>query len=372
MVGKLVRRAERVARQPWPRWLARFRPIVSEFALAIVNQERIPIANRVRCWIHGFYADKNLLYDFDTYSPTDYVSDYARNVRTDRINEPYKYLIGDKWVAPLILHGLGGPVPHTYAVTQDRRLVFAGTESDAAGGKLSKLLARQKRLIVKPRMGSGGQGVFRLEWTPEGATVNGEPVDDIDRWVVPDGSIVCEHVIQHPYAETIFPGTVNTLRVITMWDYDRGEPFVAFASHRFGTNRSGAVDNYGAGGIATGVDIESGVLGRCSMVGDDRRPVDTPVHPETGVQISGLQIPHWETTCRELVRLTASLPGIHYIGWDIVITPDGFTIIEGNNRSDVVMQMFGPFLIDPRIRRFYERHGVVARQPGQDPEGSTP
>ena len=77
MVGKLVRRAERVARQPWPAWLARFRPIVSELALAVVNQERIPLTQRIRCWRHGFYADKALLYDFENYAPTDYVSDYA-------------------------------------------------------------------------------------------------------------------------------------------------------------------------------------------------------------------------------------------------------------------------------------------------------
>ncbi len=48
--------------------------------------------------------------------------------------------------------------------------------------------------------------------------------------------------------------------------------------------------------------------------------------------------------------------------WDVAVTEDGFTIIEGNDRPDTVMQLHGPFLVDPRIRKAFEAHGVVPRR----------
>ena len=47
-----------------------------------------------------------------------------------------------------------------------------------------------------------------------------------------------------------------------------------------------------------------------------------------------------------------------FLGWDVVVTADGIRLLEGNANTGMnVLQVHGPLLSDPRIRRFYESHG---------------
>jgi hypothetical protein len=44
----------------------------------------------------------------------------------------------------------------------------------------------------------------------------------------------------------------------------------------------------------------------------------------------------------------------------VVVTEDGFRILEGNNFSDVnLLQIHGPLLKDERVAAFYSRHGIA-------------
>ena len=46
--------------------------------------------------------------------------------------------------------------------------------------------------------------------------------------------------------------------------------------------------------------------------------------------------------------------------WDIAVLDDGLVIIEANGWTDfAIFQLKKPLLMDPRIRAFYEYHGVV-------------
>jgi hypothetical protein len=47
------------------------------------------------------------------------------------------------------------------------------------------------------------------------------------------------------------------------------------------------------------------------------------------------------------------------VGWDVMVTDDGFQVIEGNKFSDVqVLQVHRPLPDDRRVRDFY-RHGII-------------
>jgi hypothetical protein len=176
------------------------------------------------------------------------------------------------------------------------------------------------------------------------------------------GTLICERIHQGSYASGIFEDAINTLRVITMWDYAAKAPFVAAAEHRFGTRRSAPVDNTAKGGLSAGVDVRTGTLTQAMEIADGGLQWSSR-HAETNAQIEGLAVPGWDRMCDGLLDLAARLAHIPYIGWDVVIQDDGYSIIEGNTYPDTQTQaLSGPFLADPRVRAFYEHHRVLRRE----------
>ena len=149
------------------------------------------------------------------------------------------------------------------------------------------------------------------------------------------------------------------MRVLTMWDIERDEPFIVYAAHRFGRPASSPTDNYSRGGVISLVDLETGVLGPAYSDHGRREPVWYRDHPDTGARIEGLELPEWDGFVNGLLELCREMSYIPYVGWDIVLTEGGITVVEGNNYPDVTFQFFFPLLEDERIRRFYEHHGVL-------------
>jgi hypothetical protein len=83
-------------------------------------------------------------------------------------------------------------------------------------------------------------------------------------------------------------------------------------------------------------------------------------HPDTGTPIEGAVVSGWPAVRDGIVALATRLPFLPYVGWDVVVTDEGYQVIEGNRRPDVnLLQVHRPLLADPRVRRFYERHGVL-------------
>ena len=63
------------------------------------------------------------------------------------------------------------------------------------------------------------------------------------------------------------------------------------------------------------------------------------VHPDSGIQIKGLQIPKWKELIQFVDEIMDVLPGYRYVGWDLVLTPDGWCVMEGNHSGQFTFQM---------------------------------
>jgi hypothetical protein len=330
--------------------------LVREVRTALANRNVVPLRRQVAAWRHGFYAETTRMYDFDTFGFDAFVSDYHRVTRLSAMNEN-SYILDDKAVTYLYLAQLGLPTPTVHGVVHDGRIIWFGAQPPSGG--LDGLLERSGRLVVKSRAGSGGTG-FALVRREAGSTyVNERPVADCAEALRGGPLVISDFVEQHEDVAAVYPNTTNTMRVMTFVDPETEEPFVACATQKFGRKRSEPVDNFGAGGLSAGVDIEAGVLRRAMYreprtgVKDSREIGWVEAHPDTGLPITGMRVPHWQLIQDGVCRAAAALPGSRYVGWDVVITPDGFSIIEGNNRADVVIQIHGPMLVDERLRRFF-------------------
>lgn len=127
------------------------------------------------------------------------------------------------------------------------------------------------------------------------------------------------------------PWSVNTIRVVTLYDTTANKVHIMNARIRMGNDKNN-VDNFHFHGIGANIDIDSGII---DTKGYDVRNKLYVCHPLTDKQIVGFQIPFWND-CLAFVRKAAMrIPSVRYIGWDVVVKPNGtFVLIEANDNAD--------------------------------------
>lgn len=135
--------------------------------------------------------------------------------------------------------------------------------------------------------------------------------------------LVEDYIKQHKDLNELYPGSVNTVRVISFLG-DDGEVHVLRTVMKFGT--TGEIDNHAAGGMYTFVDEKGKVL---YPAADDFGNAYEK-HPVTGVSIVGFQIPHYDKIVELIKKAGKVVPQVRYVGWDVAIGEDGPMIIEGN------------------------------------------
>lgn len=136
-----------------------------------------------------------------------------------------------------------------------------------------------------------------------------------------------EYIIQHPALNSLSPSGVNTVRIFTQLDEDNG---VILLGARLRISINSPVDNLGAGNIATPIDIKTGIVSGNGVYSDITK-TDESVHPVTGIEIKGFQVPFWKETLTMIELAAKAYLDNRTIGWDIAITEYGPELIEGNH-----------------------------------------
>lgn len=320
---------------------------------------------RLWAWRHGFTSLSYLLYELDRNDPADYFPDF---VDIDyRLVEPARMRIRDKlyfsrWLASM-------EIPHARVLaTLERGRLLPETATPVPvdlAEWLQANLTERRRLVVKPIHGGGGQGILFVTSNDSGLTVNGERrtvkelVTTLRRL---NSNLVTGYVEPATYATSMFPGSANTLRLLTLWDPSADEPFLAAAAHRIGSSRSEPVDNFhgGLGGLSAAVDLNEGRLGLGATLGRGGSVQRFAAHPETGARIEGVVVPHWSRTRQAILELAAALPQYPYVGWDLIVTEKGPVVLEANSPPGTwVWQVNTPLLRDARSRGFYRAQGML-------------
>lgn len=63
------------------------------------------------------------------------------------------------------------------------------------------------------------------------------------------------------------------------------------------------------------------------------------VHPDSGITIKGFQIPKWDELVAFVDEIMNEMPEYGYIGWDLVLTPNGWCVMEGNYSGEFTFQL---------------------------------
>ena len=202
-----------------------------------------------------------------------------------------------------------------------------------------------KSVVTKFDGGGGGADIFALDKTDEGFVFGNDPVDADWVWSkyanhLDRGFIVEERLDNHPVLDAMHPSSLNTLR-LNMIKTGDGQWHLVKPFLKIGQGGS-HIDNMSARGLFAGID-SNGItgIGYCRFDDEDYRR-----HPDTGVEIEGVQIPFFEEACDLAKHAAMSLGYMSTFGWDMAITPDGPSIIEANPawQFKAVQQRLGPLL----------------------------
>jgi Glutathione synthase/Ribosomal protein S6 modification enzyme (glutaminyl transferase) len=230
----------------------------------------------------------------------------------------YTCILRDKGLFATLLTEWGFDTPHTVACVRTPEEAKAVTDM---------LFERGGHFFCKPLDGQCGGGVFRLD------TAVDTDRDSVREKLSQGVYLVQTCVVQHPEMARIYDKSVNTLRILTVMDKETGKPVPVAGEVRFGAHGS-VVDNLAAGGVAVGIDLQTGQLsefGICKKGGARR----TPVHPDSQVRFADVKLPYVREAVAKAEALHAKLHSIRLIGWDIAITPDGPVFIEGNDNPEI-------------------------------------
>lgn len=212
---------------------------------------------------------------------------------------------------------------------------------------LKAFLDGKNTVFVKPLEGSSGQGIEKYtapDWTDMDAFAS--KVRAVGKYVIEEG------IVQHPRMAALNPGSVNTVRISTLIG-DKKEGIV-YAFLRIGNGK--IMDNVDCGGMAARVDLDSG---RLLTVAADKAGNTFTKHPITGTEIIGFQLPCFEEAkamCLEAMRM---VPSMRYVAWDVALTEQGPTLIEGNSFPSHAVPQFAAHYPDkigilPEFRKFID------------------
>jgi hypothetical protein len=325
----------------------------------------IGLRKKCFCYSKGFFSDAYVLYDFGKTSFKNYLNDIQENIFARHINRPYLTFIDNKLMFSLLVTPYGPALEETMLVMNGKLIHLGpGNRYNSWESLIKKMIDETKEYIVKEIDGASGTGVFKISTRGNDLLIN-EVVYDasefISRLCSLDNYMISPFIKQARYSDIIYGQSVNTVRLLTMINPDTNMAFIAAAAHRFGTKESFPVDNCARGGLTARIDIETGKMGKATRtkVRSGRKEWFSH-HPDSGSVIEGVEVPLWHEIVKHILVLSERLSFVPYIGWDIVVLENGFTIIEGNDGPDIKLhQVHEPLLVKEEVRRFYQHYNVI-------------
>lgn len=328
---------------------------------------KVSLGQRLSVFFYGFMPDQAVYYDFKKYHRKDYLTDWEMYTKAIKINAGYTELINNKLAFTDFMRAQVKMAPTPGYFMKGRIVPLEADGSQAAQDPMFFLKGHMRNgrsYMIKKFDAGSGEGIFKISRLGEVFLLNDQEIPEkifAEKMRRLNNYMISEVVDQADYAKKIFSKTANTVKFITMIDPDTEEAFLAACFHRFGSERSVPVDNIGKGACVARVDVESGLMAPVYLVRDRKLSWITH-HPDTGAQIEGEYVPGFQQVKEKILNVHNHLKYIKYIAWDVVIQNDGFVLLEGNANTDMAgIQPFGPFLSDPRVRRFYQYHGVIKR-----------
>jgi hypothetical protein len=325
---------------------------------------RTKMSLRKKLWSYkrGFLSKRIFEFGLTEANYLDYETD-SHYYKTHPVNGQYSKWIDDKITTRYVLHPFAEYMPKYYFQLDKGRvtkLMDCPAEYHADINSIIELLKRVKHLAIKLVAGSYGSGFYKLSFDSDDYFANNKKMNEQEcrKFLESlDDYFASEYLISHESIRKIYPTAPNTLRIVVV--RNNNDTNVIGAHYKFGTSVTGTIDNIHAGGICCGVNIVNGMLYNPKWRKGDRL-IDMPVHMDTKVRIEG-NVPYWDLIIAKLVEIGDYIPQVKYIGYDIVVTDNGFKIIELNSHPDLnSTQMYYPMMKNMNFKNSFYNNPAIS------------
>lgn len=200
--------------------------------------------------------------------------------------------------------------------------VVFGTEGEMQDiEKLTQILLQEEEVVLKKATNSeGGFGVMFLSGKQAS-----EKVVSIFKDAKED-LILQESVKQHEELERLHPGSVNTIRVISMLRQDGVKIYSRMLRIGVGNSR---VDNTCSGGILCGIHQDGCLSQRGYFESGD----EVEKHPELGYALKDVKLTHVHKVDKLVREAHTYVPHFRLISWDVAIDEAGEPVLIEANLS---------------------------------------
>ncbi len=251
------------------------------------------------------------------------------------LNERKYYpLVDDKLRTKKLAVKNGLNVPHLYTVIRYHHQM----------NEVFNVADQYGQFVIKPSMGSGGEGILVLEKQTQGkfARADGQILSQEDISYYISGILAGLYSLGGQEDKALVEYKVQSLDIFDAISYQgvpdvriivyKGVPVMAML--RLPTKESNGKANLHHGAIGAGIDLHEGIT--LHGVHHDRFITH---HPDTGNCIEGIQIPYWKDILKISSR-SYEMTRLGFVGVDVVIDRmKGPMILELNARPGLSIQL---------------------------------
>lgn len=307
----------------------------------LATNKETTLKQKLWAYRHGFLSYRLLQYGITEENYGEYISDFEYKWLR-HINPKYRKWMEDKITVKYVCSEFNQFFPeyyyHIICKNGNNKVISMMDLPEGYTNEFEdifRLVQEKGVLALKPDEGSHGDGFYKFTYENGKYQLNYKEatkqqvldiLEDINNQY-----LVTEYINMCDELKRVYDGSVNTVRMI-VFKKDGKNPQVGNAYVRFGSKKTGAVDNVGAGGMTATIDVETGRFHDAKIVLYNSIE-DCPVHPDTGVPIEGY-LPHWEQVKADVLAVTKSIKQLEWFGVDLAVTNDGIKFPEINRFPD--------------------------------------
>ena len=237
-------------------------------------------------------------------------------------------ILRDKLYFGIIAKSFGFKTPENIGILSNGDVLTLGT-NQTLGFQSFLLRNEDVKFFLKIINGQQAEGIFSFIYKMGELYVDGklENVNSFLSLLGKDRYLIQESVLQHNEMNKIYPHSVNTTRIVTV--NIKGEVKLFYSFLRLGAHGA-VVDNMSRGGLRVDIINDTGQLNSFGIC-KPGTGTTSEVHPDTNILFSEFIIPYYKEAVHQVMRFHKLLPQVHSIGWDVAITENGPSILEGND-----------------------------------------